>query len=180
MGETSISKKKKLDGDESGKFTSYIRNNLTQTMIKFPVTPTNISESVSANFTQQDIIGASIPRIVYSNTSAQTMTLSLQNLTSDYVQLGFDNLLSYVRAIQALAYPSYSGGIVKSPDLTLVLGRVSYSCVCTNVSVSWSEDVINTGGGSFYKSCNIDLQLLITRNSVPGATEIENSIDGDS
>ena len=127
------------DGD---KFTSYIKNNNTGTKIIFPVTPTGISESISANFTQQDIIGASRPRIVYASTGAKTMTLSLQNLTEDYVAQGFSSLLTYIRAIQALAYPTYSGDLVKSPDLTLVLGERSMSCVCTSVSVSWRR-IIN-------------------------------------
>lgn len=171
-----------IDGDINGKFTGYIKNNLTGTVIKFPVTPQSVSESVSANFTQQDIVGASMPRIVYSNTSAQSISLSLQNLTADYIQKGFDNLLHYVRALQALAYPTYSAGIVKSPDLYLALGNVSYSCVCTSVSVSWNEPLVpnSDGTASFYKSCNVDLQFLITRDSVPGATIIEASIDGSS
>ena len=121
-----------------GEFLCYIRNNNTGTIIYFPVTPTGVSESISANFTTQDIIGASRPRIVYASTGAKQMTLSLQNLTQDYVATGFTDLLQYIRALQALAYPVYSEGqIVKAPDLTLVLGDRSMSCVCTSVSVSW-------------------------------------------
>lgn len=171
-----------VDGDKNDKFTGFIRNNLTGTLIKFPVTPQNISETVSASFTQQDIVGASVPRIIYSNTSAQTISVSLQNLTEDYVAQGFDNLISYVRALQALVYPNYSGGLVKSPNLTLVLGSVSYSCVCSSVNVSWGDVITwtKTKAQSFFKSCNVDLQFIITRNSVIGATEMESMYDGTS
>lgn len=121
-----------------GEFLCFIRNNNTGKIINFPVTPSGVSETISANFTTQDIIGASRPRIVYASTGAKQMTLSLQNLTEDYVALGYSDLLSYVRALQALTYPVYSEGqIVKAPDLTLVLGDRSMSCVCTSVSVSW-------------------------------------------
>lgn len=155
-----------------GEFLTFIRNNNTGKMIYFPVTPTGISEGISANFTQQDIIGASRPRIVYSSTGAKTMTLSLQNLTEDYISEGFNDLLSFVRALQALAYPVYSdGGLVKAPDLTLVLGDRSMSCVCTSVSVSWGELVRNQR----HKSANVDLTLLMTRPSIPGAVQIENN-----
>ena len=135
-----------------GEFLTFIRNNNTGKMIYFPVTPTGISENISANFTQQDIIGASRPRIVYSSTGAKTMTLSLQNLTEDYISEGFNDLL-------------------KARDLTLVLGDRSMSCVCTSVSVSWGELVRNQR----HKSANVDLTLLMTRPSIPGAVQIENN-----
>lgn len=119
------------------RYTCFIRNNITGTIIYFPVMPEGISENQSANFTQQDIIGASRPRIIYSSTGAKTMSLSLKHLTEDYVMEGFTDLLQYTRALQALVYPNYSAGIVKAPDLTLVLGDRSMSCVCTNVSINW-------------------------------------------
>lgn len=122
---------------KTGTYSAFIRNNITGTVINFPVTPENITESQSANFTQQDIIGASRPRIVYSSTAAKTMSLSLKNLSEDYVMSGFTDLLQYVRALQALVYPNYNAGVVQAPDLTLVIGDRSMSCVCTNVSVTW-------------------------------------------
>ena len=152
------------------RFTCYIKNNLTGTKIPFPVLPQGVSESISSNFTQQDIIGASVPRVIYASTGAKTVSLSLQNLTEDYVASGFDNLLQYVRALQALAYPTYSNtGVVNSPNLTLVLGDRSMRCVCTNVSVSWDSKVRDQR----MLSCSVDLALLMTRLDVPGATTIE-------
>lgn len=145
-----------------------IKNNITGTYIPFPVMPSNINETVSASFVQQDIIGASKPRIVYSNTSAKTMSLSLQNLTEDYLPEGFSSLYEFVRALQALAYPEYEGGIVKSPDLTLFLGDRTMSCVATNVSVTWGNQVVENQ----IKSCNVDIALLMTRENVAGATWI--------
>jgi hypothetical protein len=155
------------------RYDSYIVNNNTGTIIYFPVMPYGLSESISANFTQQDIVGASRPRIVYSSTSAKTMSFSLQNLTEDYVAVGFNSLYDYVRALQALAYPEYTeSSIVKSPNLTLVIGNRSMSCVCTSVNVSWGNLVKEQS----ITSCNVDLSLLMTRNNVPGATWIE--LDG--
>lgn len=156
----------------SEQYLSYVKNNLTDTKIIFPVMPQNISEVISANFTQQDIVGASRPRIVYSSTSAKTISLTLQNLTEDYVAEGFTDLKQYVRALQALTYPEYSAsGVVKSPDLTLVLGDRSMSCVCTNVSVSWGELTREQQ----ILSCSVDLNFLMTRPGVPGTTEIQTS-----
>lgn len=150
------------------KYTAYIKNNLTNTKIRFTVMPQGLNETITANFTQQDIVGASRPRIVYNSTSAKTMNLSLQNLTEDYVAKGFSSLYEYVRALQALAYPEYKSGVVKSPDLTLVLGDRSMSCVCTSVSVSWGNLVKDQQ----ILSCSVDLSLLMTRDNIPGATHI--------
>lgn len=155
---------------KNGQYEAYIKNNLTGIKIPFPVMPQGISESTNANFTQQDIVGASVPRVVYNSTGAKTMSFSLQNLTEDYIAQGFSNLKQYVRALQALTYPTYgSGGIVNSPNITIVLGDRSMRCVCTNVSVNWGtltreQQIL---------SCNVDLSFLMTRLDVPGATTIE-------
>lgn len=155
----------------NNRFYCGVRNNLTGLVIPFPVMPDGISESISANFTQQDIIGASRPRIVYSSTGAKTLSLSLKNLTEDYIMEGFANLLQYVRALQALAYPEYSSAIVKSPDLTLFLGEDrTMSCVCTSVSVTWGSTVKDQR----ITTCSVDLNFLMTRPSIPGATDVQN------
>lgn len=158
--------------NRNDRFVSFIRNNLTGTIIKFTVTPQNVSETTSANYTQQDIVGASTPRIVYSNTSATTMSLSLQNLTEDYLPAEFVDrgLRAYANAFKALAYPSYSAsGIVSSPNATLVLGNRSISCVVTSVSIDWASYLRDQE----FMACNISLNLLVTRDNVPGVTNIE-------
>ena len=163
------------NGDNRNYYTSYIHDNNTGKTIFFPVMPEGIGESISASYSQQEIIGASRPRIVYSNTSAKTINLSLQNLTEDYIAQGFTDLDSYVRALQSLVYPIYgTGGIVKSPNQTLALGNKAYSCVCTNVSVSWGNLVSNE---NTIMSCSVDLSFLVTRSGVPGATEILDNKD---
>ena len=162
---------KRITKGNTNFYAAYIKNNLTGTKIIFPVMPNNISENINANFTQQDIVGASVPRIVYTSTAAKTISLSLQNLTEDYIAPNFKSLISYVRALQALTYPIYSSsGVVSSPNMTLVLGNRSMSVVCTNVSVSWGNNVKEQQ----ILSCNIDLSFLRTRDDVPGATTIMN------
>ena len=162
---------KRITKGNTNFYAAYIKNNLTGTKIIFPVMPNNISENINANFTQQDIVGASAPRIVYTSTAAKTISLSLQNLTEDYIAPNFKSLISYVRALQALTYPIYSSsGVVSSPNMTLVLGNRSMSVVCTNVSVSWGNNVKEQQ----ILSCNIDLSFLRTRDDVPGATTIMN------
>ena len=123
--------------NHANRYTAKIKNHLTGTIIPFTVMPKNINETINANFAQQSIVGASIPRIVYSNTGAKILTIDLENLTEDYVPEGFSDLLQYIRAFQALVYPTYYGDIVNSPNLTLYLGDRQMACVCTNVSVSW-------------------------------------------
>ena len=168
---------------KNSQYNSYVKNNRTGKVMFFPVMPSSISEGISATFAQQDITGASQPRIVYSNTSAKTISLSLQNLSQDYVADGFDNLVAYIRALQALVYPTYTNaGLVKSPNLTLVLGDdINVACVCTDVSVSWGENVIRRTGINAYShisTANVDLSFIVIRDTVPGATYIENTLRG--
>lgn len=123
--------------NHASRWIGYIKNHLTGTIIPFVCMPKGLSESLSASFAQQAIVGASIPRIVYSSTSAKTISLTLENLNASYLPEGFSSLIQYVRAFQALVYPTYSANIVNSPNLTLVLGDRSMSCVCTSVNVAW-------------------------------------------
>ena len=83
---------KRITKGNTNFYAAYIKNNLTGTKIVFPVMPNNISENINANFTQQDIVGASAPRIVYTSTAAKTISLSLQNLTEDYIAPNFKSL----------------------------------------------------------------------------------------
>lgn len=139
-------------------------------IIPLNVMPESINESLSANFNQQDIIGASVPRIVYSNTSAKQISFSLANLTEDYMPQGY-NLHSYINALQSLVYPTYAGtGLVNPPRVHLILGNRSYSAVCTNVGVSWGDLVKDNN----IIRANVDLSFIAIRNDVPGATYIQN------
>lgn len=47
--------------------------------------PEGLSENIQATFTQQPIIGASVPRIVYASTGAKTISLTLKNLNESYL-----------------------------------------------------------------------------------------------
>lgn len=151
------------------RFTSYIRNEITDKVIPLPVMPEGISESVTANYSTQDIVGASAPRILYSSTSAPTISMSLRNLTEDYLAEGFSSLREYVRALQALTYPTYSSGTVNAPSVTVKLGNFSFTGVTNSVNVTWGT-VVKDGE---IMSCSVDLQFTRIRSEVVGATYIE-------
>lgn len=159
----------KLTKYNQDRFTAQIVNNITGTTILLPVMPEGISESVSANYSTQDIVGASAPRILYSSTSAPTISLSLRNLTEDYLAEGFDSLRDYVRALQALTYPIYTAGNVTAPSVTVQLGNFTFNGVTNSVNVMWGDTVKN----GEIMSCSVDLQFTRTRDSVVGATYIE-------
>ena len=159
----------KLNSTALDRFASYIKNNITGKLIPLPVMPEGISESVTANYSTQDIVGASAPRILYSNTSAPTISISLRNLTEDYLASGFDSLRQYVQAIQALTYPMYYSGTVSSPEVSVKLGNFSFIGVTNSVNVSWGNTVKN----GEIMSCSVDIQITRIRESVMGATYIE-------
>lgn len=151
------------------RFTAKIVNNITGTSIYLPVMPEGISEGVTANYSTQDIVGASAPRILYSSTSAPTIALSLRNLTEDYIAEGFSSLREFVRALQALTYPVYSSGTVTAPSVTVILGNFTFNGVTNSVNVTWGNAVKD----GEIMSCSVDLQFTRTRDSVVGATYIE-------
>lgn len=119
-------------------YDCWIDNEITGDHIILPQTPVGWSESYTANYANQEIIGSSRPRMMYTGTSLRTMNFSLQNLSRDYLPSGYSSLADYVHALQALAFPEYSdSGIITAPDCHLQFGERGFQGVFTNVSVSW-------------------------------------------
>ena len=70
-------------------YDCWIDNMVTGEHIILPQTPMNWGENYSANYAQQEIIGSSRPRMMYTGTSLRTMSFSLQNLHRSYLPNGY-------------------------------------------------------------------------------------------
>lgn len=127
-------------------YDCWIDNFVTEEHIILPQTPVGWGENYSANYANQEIIGSSRPRLMYTGTSLRTMTFSLQNLTRDYLPSGFESLVEYVHKLQSLCFPEYSStGVVTAPDCHLQIGDRGFRGIFTSVSVSWGDEVYNSG-----------------------------------
>ena len=179
-------------------YDCWIDNFVTGEHIVLPQTPMSWGENYSANYANQEIIGSSRPRIMYTGTSLRTMSFSLQNLSRDYLPRGYSSLSDYVHRLQALCFPEYSNtGIITAPDCHLQIGERGFQGVFTSVNVSWGDEVYNrnniyngtpmnqsrisdyrtrsfeVNGGERIR-CNVELSFTNTRlnSQIPGATII--------
>ena len=125
-------------------YDCWIDNFVTQEHIVLPQTPLGWGENYSANYANQEIIGSSRPRLMYTGTSLRTMSFSLQNLSRDYLPAGYTSLSDYVHRLQALCFPEYNdSGIIKAPDCHLQIGERGFQGVFTAVNVTWGDEVYN-------------------------------------
>ena len=123
--------------------------------------PNNISESIKANYSEQAIVGSSRPFVCYTSTSLRTIGFTIQNLSQDYLPVGYNDLNSYIHALQSLLYPKYEPtGLVRPPDCHLFMGDRRFRCVCNSVNVTWSDMVRESN----IMTCNVDLQFTNTRD----------------
>ena len=178
-------------------YDCWIDNFVTGEHIVLPQTPVGWGENYTANYANQEIIGSSRPRVMYTGTSLRTMTFSLQNLTRDYLPTGYDSLTDYIHRLQALCFPEYkANGIIEAPDCHLQIGERGFQGVFTSVSVSWGDEVYNrsnpysetlnqtrvsdyrtsnyeVNGGERIRA-NVELAFTNTRlnSQIPGATWI--------
>lgn len=125
-------------------YDCWIDNMVTGEHIILPQTPMNWGENYSANYAQQEIIGSSRPRMMYTGTSLRTMSFSLQNLHRSYLPNGYNSLTDYIHKLQALCFPKYSkSGIITAPDCHLQMGERGFQGVFTAVNVTWGDEVYN-------------------------------------
>lgn len=177
-------------------YDCWIDNLVTGEHIVLPQTPVGFNESYAASYANQDIIGSSRPRVMYTGTSLRTISFSLQNLSRDYLPAGYKDLKDYIHKLQALCFPEYSAsGIITAPNCHLQIGDRAFEGVFTSVNAVWGDEVYNgsnisvnpndivnstrmQGGyeinGGERIRCNVELSFTNTRlrGDIPGATHI--------
>lgn len=142
---------------------AFINNLLTGETIQLSLSPDSVSESISANVNQEDIVARSAPIITYTSTGARQVTVSFAQ-TEDTLPDGFNTIDSYVSALKSFVYPGYSNGLVSSPSCQLVIGTsLNVIGICQNVNVSWKPPYRNNR----IQIAQIDITVLETRSSCP-------------
>lgn len=150
-----------------GYVNALIKNVRLGVSIPLTLAPKTISESISANFTQQAIVGKSQPVIAYTDTGARQLSISLE-VSDEILPYGFNDITSYVRALKQLVYPSYSGDRVLAPECEVYIANVSMIGVCQSINVSWDG---RYGSNKIVKA-SVDMTFMETKSLVNGAVSI--------
>lgn len=159
--------------DPNNIITCYILNRVTDTVVKFPAYPTDVSESFSAEFNPKEIMGRSAPYFSFGGNGARGV--SYQVKVSDDI---CPDLMGLVNSIKSLIYPKYFGSIVQPPFCYVKFGdMIAMNAIVESVSFSWGETVLD--GSQHFSIVDIDFSFQEVRiDSIPTATGIFNEGSG--
>ena len=127
--------------------------------IDFPVYPEEISDGVSANYTQMpDMLYQYEPWQVYESSGPRSNTYTFKfhrdMWTGDHTD-GRANEL--IRFCEANCYPEFSGSAVRTSTVTLYIAGTSHiTGVLTQVSPRWSGPI---GSDGWYLVCELELSI---------------------
>lgn len=119
------------------------------------------SESVSAEYSDYDILLRSAPIKAFVRSSGRTMTVNLVFTVSDGQNqfVGYNNTLGKVRKLQALAYPDYNGTI-RPHRVWLKIGSfIDWTAVITNVDVNYKAPFNSVDGELLPQIIEASVQL---------------------
>ena len=150
-----------------GSITNYaIDTGVKGRYIPFNFSPTALSDSVQANFTQTAIPGSSAPQITYSSTGARQVSFSI-DIPLDYLPPNsvYEDIEDYLNAFRALTYPKYSsaGSKVESPHCKLVTSNLEIDGVCTSCSIEYKTDRYASDGSM---AASVSLSFLEVLDNV--------------
>lgn len=136
-------------GDTFLKKQSYFCNlqEKPERLVYLPSPPEEISESINADWPQQQMVGRSAPITTYAGTSFKTFNFTL-NLHKDLCD-DLDWCNSYIEIINALndcVYPKYGSnpGDYKQPRTRFVFGGMKIEGAVTSLGFTWNGPLINS------------------------------------
>ncbi len=145
---------KKLINSKEIKFDAYSNTKMIiqvgENTIYLPVVPDSISDSVSANYSSEPVLGSSEPYTIYNNTSPRALQFQV-TLHRDMSTSKDDDILEKIAGIiQSGVYPSYTKSEVASLKTQVkVLNQVYISGIMVDASVEFSGPIrTNVSGAS--------------------------------
>ena len=160
-------------------YSAYIKNNRkaegsTGSVIPLLLSPNSLSETLSANYDQQNIPGHRAPIISYSYTGARQVSLSY-TVAADHVPAGY-TMNSYIQALKDLEYPTYDASVVYAPSCTLVLPNLSIDGVCTSVTIDYKVERTLRNGTM---SAEVSLSFTEVKDTLNGYVNINLNPSGN-
>ncbi len=137
-------------------------SSLTGDYIQFPCYPEQVSDGVTANYTEMpDLLYQYEPWKLYNNSGPRSNTYSFdihRDMWGDHRQGGANKLIRYC---MANCYPSYTGSLVNPPTVSLyVHGNCLIHGIMEDVKVDWDGPIGQDGWYLHFK-----LSLTITEIS---------------
>ena len=115
-------------------------SSLTDTMVDFPVYPTDISDGVKANYdTMPEMLYQYEPWQIYKSSGPRTVSMSFDMHRDMWTGDHRDGLCNkLIRFCEAACYPRYNGAAVNTAISTLYIhGKPFISGIITDVSPKW-------------------------------------------
>lgn len=118
------------------------------TTMMFPCYPESVSDSNSANYYAQSILGRSEPIQIYQNSGPRSVSVAFKMHNEmvhndDSYIADYDYVPRLVRLIESACYPNY-GSAVSAVRATLVVGKtIKISGIIQNVSTTWGGTIID-------------------------------------
>ena len=164
----------------------FITNKINNTRIDLPVTPTEVSDEVQAQYDSVSVRGRSVSYLGYRATTDRKVSFSIKVYDGVFPvsENGkSDTLLEFVHKLKALEYPLYSeeSNPVVPPNCYVNLySGLKFEAVCTSVSVNWGLPI--KGGvmdNKSYAYASISLSFIASSKTPYSVTDIENYVDID-
>nr|DAY14360.1 MAG TPA: putative peptidoglycan binding domain protein [Caudoviricetes sp.] len=146
----------------------YIINLNTDTKIEFNIeTPEEITDSSTANFTDQTVRGRSSPFKAYENSGPRSISFSVI-LVDDYRHGG---LVNTVNALRALVYPHNDAYIIAPQCLLRIGDFLNIKCVPSDISVTWRKPYRE----GIYTVAEVSITVSEVESEGKSTVEVENS-----
>ena len=159
-------------------FKAYIVSNsssIVANQLPLPTIPNGVSETVSSNTNDQQIVGRSAPIVSYLSTGARTVSFTFA-VADEYMPTynGYKYTIhTYINALKSLVYPRYTSSNIISPQCVLHLGNITLKGIVTNVSVTLNGPVSNFIYGGNFTRADINIQFKEVMGTVKGAIDIK-------
>ena len=149
--------------------------------LPLPTLPSALSESLSLNINEQQIVARSAPIVSYISTGSRSVSFTIA-LSDQYMPVNASTgrqytLHEYIDALKSLEYPNYKGNDIIVPQVILKLANIKLKGICTSVGVSWGGPVSSaiysgSSSGTFTRA-DVSLQFREVSNTVRGAIDIK-------
>ena len=147
-------------------FDSFIFNLATTSIIEFHM-PSDLSDSMSANFESQNVRGRSAQYHGYNDSGPRSISFSIE-LQADYCKEEFNTTLA---KLKALVYPVYTNGVIY-PSCVIKLGNVLTGQFIIN-SVGVSYDGSAPKRDHLYTKATVSIDATETVEIAKSADQIE-------
>ena len=125
-----------------------------------PVFPQEFSDSNSAVFSAQSMLGRSVDYQVY-NSSSRSVSFTLQ-FHEELVPDNLDYVHEIVARIESACYPEYSNSVVQPPEIEFQIGsHFRIRGILESCSAAWKAPIIDG------KLVNCDLSVCVRETSGP-------------